>query len=96
MKRSIEEKVPGEVYYVDSEPGDMTHYSYLVYRDGPDLFCITPRDNTFKYPQRLNWWDVQEVTVENALSVCEDKGVNPHTFFEVVQAMKDLRRLYQC
>ena len=88
------------VYHVDSQPGDSTHYSYFVYRDGYDSFNFMPKDNTFKYPQRLSYWDVKDLDVRVPHEMSGSKDVqkeiidlaiehdcNPYTIKECVRTI---------
>jgi len=82
----------GNVYEIESEPGDLTSYSYFVYRDGPDEFCFMPKDNTFKYPQRLCWWDVNGLQSEDEklIELAETHNCNPFTLLECIGTMEEL------
>jgi hypothetical protein len=77
------------VFHVEQEPGDMTHYSYFVYRDGPDNFCFMPKDSTFKFPQRISWFEVQGD--EGIRGVAQREGCNPCTVAACVETMKMMK-----
>ena len=93
--RLREEAVPfgcDGIFLVDSQPGDATRYQFMIYCDGPDEYTIMPTRSTFKFPQRINWWDVKEITVDEAFEACKENRVNPHTLMEVVRIIKMIRR----
>ena len=78
--------------HVISEPGDGTHYNYIVARDGPDNFCFMPLGSTFSFPQRLNWWQVCDYeTVSDCISLAAVLHCNPYTLLECVRTMKEIR-----
>jgi len=53
--------------HVAVEPGDLTRYDFLISKDGPDQFCISPIRSTFKFPQRISRFDIPDSweTIEN-------------------------------
>lgn len=69
-----------EIWYntfaIVNEPGDITRYEYMVYRDGPDEFCFMPMVNTFRFPQRLNYFDVKDMRPLKDYSMEEVKNIN--------------------
>ena len=82
-----------EVYHIISEPGDLTRYDYIMTHDGPDEFIFAPMGNTFHYPQRLNYWDVKDVSsVEECIPIAEKEHCNPHTVLECIHAIKELKQ----
>lgn len=96
--------VSHNIHHVLSEPGDATRYDYFVYRDGPDNFCFMPRSNTFRYPQRLNYFEViplakyklvAEITDEddreNLFALAARNQINPHTLIECINTIISLR-----
>ena len=85
---------PGLMYQVTSEPGDMTQYDFFVYRDGPDEFCFMPRRSTFRFPQRLNWYDYKAVKDEDLIRLSEEFNTNPHTLKECIRIMKIIKEKY--
>jgi hypothetical protein len=82
------------VYHITSEPGDMTRYDYLVYRDGPDDFTFAPCRNIFRYPQRLNYWVVRNMSndevTEKTKEMASELGCNPYTLLECIRTVKEL------
>jgi len=79
------------VYFIFSEPGDATGYEYLIYRDGPDEFCFASRSNAFNYPQRINYWEVKDTPLTEAIDKLTKKyDCNPHTVIECFAAIKQL------
>lgn len=93
------ESLNGEMFYVESEPGDATRYSYIIYRDGPDQFTITPTRSTFIFPQRLDFWDIfttQDEVVNQArvIELAEQWNCNPCTVLECMGAILQIKRVY--
>lgn len=98
IKTIIESDIT-EIYHVKSEPGDCTLYDYFVYRDGPDEFCFMPKDSTFRFPQRLNYWDVNNIEIDTSkpITECEElfklahkENCNPYTLSECIRIVKEL------
>lgn len=81
-----------QLVHVVSEPGDGTRYDYLVFRDGPDEFCFMPARSTFKFPQRLNFYDVQSVKESAIHLLSVEHNCNPHTIIECIRVMKELHK----
>ena len=69
---------------VEYEPGDMTRYSFFVHRLSPDDYSIAPKDSTFRFPQRLNIWDVTDIDEENLMRIAEKENCNPYTLKAVI------------
>lgn len=86
----LSESLP--MIHIISEPGNGVHYNYLVFRDGPDEFCFMPARSTFRFPQRLNFYDVQsaEESAIHLLSV--EHNCNPWTIIECIRIMKELHK----
>ena len=78
------------IYHVISEPGDRTRYDYFVYRDGFDDFCFMPCKSTFRFPQRLNYYDVVNVQESQIEHVFSRENCNPYTLAECIRTMKEL------
>jgi len=88
------------ILFVNSEPGDATRYSYFVYRDGPEIFCFMPCDNTFRYPQRLDYWDVNSIDgpinglthleLEKLCKMSDKEQCNPNTLLECIRTIHTL------
>lgn len=81
-------------FRIISEPGDTTRYDYIVHRNEDD-FCITPYESTFTFPQKLNYFDIKDITNVNEAEryITEDIKllyVNPYTLLEVVRTIKDM------
>jgi len=83
-------KVNEDLFLITAEPGDTTRYEYLVYRDGPDNFTIAPTGSTFRYPQRLNIWDIKNLTDDQVFSMAEKESCNPHTLREVINGVTEI------
>lgn len=80
------------VYWVESEPGDMTHYSFIVCMLSSDVFTFAPYNSTFNFPQRLNWREVKSLDKEQLTAMANDLKCNPYTLKECIRVMKLLRR----
>jgi hypothetical protein len=81
-------------FRIISEPGDTTRYDYIIHRDG-DYFCITPYESTFTFPQKLNYFDIKDITnvYEVERYITENIKllyVNPYTLLEVIRTIKDM------
>lgn len=79
----------GSVFHIISEPGDATRYDYFVFRDGDD-FCFMPRKSTFRFPQRINYWDIVEETKEIIQDISKRENCNPFTVSECIRTAKSL------
>lgn len=79
---------------VTMEPGDGTRYDFVVVRDGPDEFCFAPCTSTFRFPQRLNWYDAQRASEEEGgiAAIAEKNHCNPWTVVACIKAMEELRK----
>lgn len=93
-RKSITATPLGGLYLVISEPGDATLYDYLVFRDGPDDFCFMPRRSTFRFPQRINWWEIErggEKWDEEIIEIiAKREHCNPYTVMECVRTMREI------
>lgn len=78
--------------HIISEPGDGTRYDYLVFRDGPDEFCFMPARSTFKFPQRLNFYEVQSAKESAIHLLVVEHNCNPWTILECIRIMKELHK----
>lgn len=76
---------------VISEPGDATRYDYVVLRPSPDEFIFSPFGNTFNYPDRLNYFDIERIdTVDECMNIAYKFRCNPHTVLECIRTAKEL------
>ena len=77
--------------HIVSEPGDMTRYDYIIYRDGPDEFTIAPARSTFRFPQRINYYSAKAIVesddYEKINKLAEEKGCNLFTLKEVCRTI---------
>lgn len=80
------------VLHVVSEPGDHTRYDYFVYKDGPDEFCFMPCRSTFKFPQRLNYYDCQGKSEKFLIAFAKTEDCNYHTIMECIRTMEELHK----
>lgn len=94
MEKRIRQVEPG-LFHVTSEPGDGTRYDYFVHKAGDD-YSFMPGDNTFRYPQRLNYWELGDrinesfPDKEEYLTQAEIYGCNPYTLMECVRTIKEV------
>ena len=88
MKLNV--RLAENLYCIVSEPGDATKYDYIVYKDY-DYFCFMPRKSTFRFPQRLSWWDVEDIDDNELIKLAEKECCNPHTLTECIRTMKEIR-----
>ena len=85
LNSAVTQLAPG-IFAVEYEPGDGTHYSFLVYRDGPDDFTIAPRRNTFIYPLRINCWEDFNAPNNGRIDVLAARyNCNPWTVKAVIE-----------
>jgi len=74
---------------VESEPGDATHYSYVVVQND-HIFSFLPFNNSFRYPQLLDYWSVKDITSvddPNLLKIAKEQYCNPFTVLECVRTI---------
>ena len=83
------------LYHVISEPGDMTRYDYFVFKDY-DYYCFMPCKNTFRFPQRLNYWDIKDMRMEQDnkefMKLAKIENCNPHTLKECIKTIIALQK----
>ena len=84
MKEIIE--YSGNIKHVVSEPGDATRYDYLVIQNYDD-FMFVPYNNTFRYPQKINRFELDEVY---ELDIAERENCNLFTVRECIRTIKEL------
>lgn len=84
----LSESLP--MIHIISEPGDGTRYDYLVFRDGPDEFCFMPARSTFRFPQRLNFYEACAGYPIHLLAV--EHNCNPWTIVECIRIIKELHK----
>lgn len=77
---------------VISEPGDGTRYDFYVLKDGPDNFCFTPCGSTFRFPQKLNYYEACNArnNQEELSKLAHRENCNPHTLRECIRVMIDM------
>lgn len=79
-----------DIYHVLSEPGDATRYNYIVFEDY-DNYSFMPCKNSFRYPQRLNYWDIKDLDEGEEIKVAEETMCNLFTLRECIRTIKELR-----
>ena len=76
-----------KVWYIESEPGDCTRYSYIVLRDF-DEFLFMPYHSTFTFPQRINRFMIENEDYVKELA--ERYNCNPCTVQECIRTIEEL------
>jgi len=85
------------IYHVISESGNSIIYDYFVYQNEED-FCFMPCESTFRFPQRLNFYDIPKITVNfydipkitdsaEMLKLAEIEKCNSETLKECISTM---------
>ena len=85
MKKQVTTK---EVSRIVSEPGDATRYDYYMAQDYYD-FTFMPCKSTFRFPQRLNYYHVQDLTEEELVEMAEKHNCNPWTLKECIRSINE-------
>jgi len=74
---------------ITSEPGDMTLYSYFIHRLSTYEFSFAPNKSTFKFPQKLCYFDIENInTEEEYIDLAQKHNCNPHTLKECINCIK--------
>ena len=87
-----------KAFQVESEPGDVTHYSYIAIQTGPDEVCFAPYRSTFPFPQRLDRWCATDEELrdkypsEDIVNKANKIGVNPYTYLECARTCIEVLR----
>ena len=87
--------IGNNLYWIESEPGDCTHYSYFAYNNY-DTFCFMPKNSTFLYPQIIDYWDIKNIDLDNIdlLTIGAKRyNCNPWTLKECIKTMLEIGRL---
>ena len=90
LKSAITQQTP-EIFTAEYEPGDGTHYSFLVYRDGPDNFTMAPCRNSFNYPQRINCWQDFDPSEDRIKEIAKKYNCNPWTVKAVIRVCEFIK-----
>ena len=85
MKKITE--VGTNMFHILSEPGDMTRYDYFCFVNY-DEFCFMPCGSTFRFPQRLNRFDVKNLEDEELQKMAEEQFCNPCTLKECIRTIE--------
>jgi hypothetical protein len=82
----------GDLYHVVSEPGDGTRYDFVVLRQYDD-FTFMPCKSTFRYPQRINFYDIPDsVLTSDFAEIAKKEQCNPHTVVECCKVAKIIHK----
>lgn len=81
------------IHVVESEPGDLTRYVYIVARLG-DEFKFMPFGNTFSYPDKLLRFEIPDkecLEFEDVVKIIdENSDINPNTVYECCHAIFEI------
>lgn len=83
------------VFSIESEPGDMTRYSYYAIKEYDDYKFI-PKNSTFNFPQAINKYDAlgvkdtQDRMNDTANKIAEKYNCNPCTVLECIRTIQEL------
>ena len=102
-KRKVE--IIGDVYRIVSEPGDRTHYDYLMFVED-NLFRFIPYQNTFPYPTKIYASDVLNIdckyiydnpptmaSEDQIKNIAKEYGCNPWTVLECVSVIQEYTKI---
>lgn len=85
MKRITIHPVSEDLYHIESEPGDATHYDYIAFDDaGTFHFCAAK--SSIRYPATLDYWEVRNADEENINKLAVREHCNPWTVAECARA----------
>ena len=85
-------KVNDYIFHIVSEPGDTTHYDYIMARDHDEYMFMT-YGNDFRYPQRINYWDVVDFLTlvdDDQITIAKKYDCNYFTFKECVKTIMEV------
>ena len=85
MENKIDQ-IGKNIYHILSQPGDGTRYDYFCYHNF-DEFCFMPRNSTFRFPQRLNYYVVKKLTEEELIKLAAKENCNPWTLKECIRTI---------
>lgn len=84
------ELVSNSIYHIISEPGDGTRYDYFMF-PYYDEYCVMPCKSTFRFPQKLNYWNVIDIDEDEIIEMSKEETCNPYTLKECIRTIKELR-----
>lgn len=84
------------VAHIESEPGDMTRYSYIILnKRGHYIIC--PNNSEFPFPKYILQNEVNEInTLDDSISFLNKnrikrfENVNPHTLLECANGIREI------
>lgn len=81
-----------KVNHIVSEPGDGTRYDYFIMKDGPDNYIFAPCGSTFRFPQRINYYEGVNARNDDSeiVRIAEREQCNPWTVKECISAMIEM------
>lgn len=92
--KTIAESGIADIFHVTSEPGDATRYDYFGYIAGNSNFNFMPCDNTFKYPQQINYYNVADLNLVDdkatLILMARETNCNIFTLLECIRTVKEL------
>lgn len=78
-------------YIVDSQPGDGTHYSFVLTRSKEwGCWFVGPFESNMPYPAKVEDWYVADTRQKDVTSIAAEYKCNPWTVAEVFRAIKTL------
>ncbi len=78
--------------HVISEPGDAIRYDY-AYHNNADEYYFVPINNSFSYPQHINFWDIKNTSEINGIvkDIAKYYDCNIHTVMECIRTIQEDR-----
>jgi hypothetical protein len=77
------------LFHIESEPGDATHYSYIMLQNY-DKYIFMPFDSTFRFPQKLDYYDIKNLSEEEIIALAKKENCNPFTLSECIRTIEEL------
>ena len=84
------EITPMTCFAIDSEPGDMTHYQYVIITHYED-YSVAPLGSAIRFPQVIRGAEVDHADDEMIQKIAYREQCNVWTVKEVINAIKELR-----
>lgn len=82
---------------VISQPGDWTKYDYIYNKIGPNEYTFMPCNDSFNYPQRLNYYEVLNIKLPDykktdpmpieIIEISNTWNCNPWTVIECIRTI---------
>ncbi len=92
MKNVSKEKI----VRVESEPGDGTHYSYYVLKDGCNMYFIPTKIHNFQYPKFIDQFKIlhhrRTTSADEVQEIADRFRSNPCTVLECIRTIHELEK----